>query len=72
MNQIRRYRELSRLNQKRFACECGWEPSRLSNYENNISTPSICNSKKILEVLSQHGVDCTLDDLYLDREGDLK
>lgn len=64
MNLISHYRKQANISQVALAQELGWNQPRLANYESNLRTPSLEDSRLIVAALKSLGVDCSLDDVF--------
>lgn len=72
MNRIQTFREEARLSQSQLGAACGWgktSQSRVSNYENDVRTPSLDDMRAIVSALSNSGVECSLDDVFPPKKG---
>lgn len=68
MNLIRDLRERSDLTQARLRKELGWSQARLANYELGIRKPGLDEARKIVLALNALGVECTLDDVFPNKD----
>lgn len=64
MNRISQYRKKANVSQQALAQKIGWIQPRLANYETKVRTPSLADSRRIIEALNQLGVKCSLDDVF--------
>lgn len=64
MNQIRSVREAAGIKQVALYLALKWPQSRLSNYENEIRTPSLNDAREIVAALNELGATCSLDDVF--------
>ncbi|WP_390901478.1 helix-turn-helix transcriptional regulator [Serratia fonticola] len=64
MNNIAVNRKKLGLSQSALASLIGWTTSRLSNYEIEIRTPSLDDSRLIVSALNSLGAEVTLDDIF--------
>ena len=64
MNLIKSVREAAGVKQVALYSELKWPQSRLSNYENEIRTPSLNDAREIVAALNALGAECTLDDVF--------
>ncbi|MDU7382255.1 MAG: helix-turn-helix transcriptional regulator [Enterobacteriaceae bacterium] len=64
MNLISEYRKRANVSQLALAQKIGWNQPRLANYETFVRTPSLTDSRKIVEGLNQLGAACSLDDVF--------
>lgn len=64
MNLISLYRKQANISQLALAQKVGWNQPRLANYESNLRTPSLADSRKIVGALNSLGVDCSLDQVF--------
>ena len=63
MNLIKSVRESAGIKQVALYSALKWPQSRLSNYENEIRTPSLNDAREIVSALNELGARCTLDDV---------
>lgn len=64
MNLISHYRKKANISQVALAQHLGWNQPRLANYESNLRTPSLEDSRLIVGALKSLGVNCSLDDVF--------
>ena len=64
MNLISKYRKKASISQVVLARAVGWNQPRLANYESNLRTPSLADSRLIVCALNEFGVKCSLDDVF--------
>jgi putative transcriptional regulator len=64
MNLIKTVREAAGIKQVTLYSALKWPQSRLSNYENEIRTPSLNDAREIVSALNELGATCTLDDVF--------
>jgi putative transcriptional regulator len=64
MNLIKSVRESAGIKQVALYSALKWPQSRLSNYENEIRTPSLKDAREIVSALNELGAACTLDDVF--------
>ncbi|MCX8967393.1 XRE family transcriptional regulator [Erwinia psidii] len=64
MNNIALQRKKLGLTQAQLASVVGWKPSRLSNYELSIRTPTLNDCRLIVTAFKSMGCNCTLDDVF--------
>lgn len=64
MNNIAVHRKKLGLTQVQLASALGWKPSRLSNYELNIRTPTLNDCRVIVNGFRVLGSDCSLDEIF--------
>ncbi|EBQ1372691.1 MULTISPECIES: helix-turn-helix transcriptional regulator [Citrobacter freundii complex] len=64
MNLISHYRKQGCVSQLALAQQIGWNQPRLANYESNLRTPSLEDSRRIVGALNLLGVCCSLDDVF--------
>ncbi|AZG99277.1 TPA: helix-turn-helix transcriptional regulator [Proteus mirabilis] len=64
MNKISMQRKKLGISQAKLAAHLGWGQSRISNYELDIRTPSLCDCRSIVTAFNELGSDCSLDDLF--------
>lgn len=64
MNLISNYRKQASISQLALAQHIGWNQPRLANYESNLRTPSLEDSRRIVSSLNSLGVRCSLDDVF--------
>lgn len=69
MNRIKEIRKAAKISQGALHRELGWIRSRLSNYEAEIRTPGLKESRQIVVALNRLGVSCTLDDVFPCEDG---
>ena len=64
MNLIAQYRKKGNISQLALAQQIGWNQPRLANYESNLRTPSLEDSRRIVAALNALGVFCSLDEVF--------
>lgn len=64
MNLIAQYRKKENISQLALAQQIGWNQPRLANYESNLRTPSLEDSRRIVAALNALGVFCSLDEVF--------
>lgn len=64
MNAIREFRDKAGLSQERLGASCGLTKAAISNYETGARTPDLATGRRIVRVLNEAGVSCTLDDVF--------
>lgn len=64
MNLISVYRKKASISQLTLAQKVGWNQPRLANYESNLRTPSLADSRLIVLALNSLGASCSLDDVF--------
>lgn len=69
-NRIKIIREEFGISQADLCRRLGWKQSRVSNYEANIRTPNLVDSRGILAALVSLGAQCTLESLFPLKSGE--
>lgn len=64
MNNIAEQRKKIGISQAALASAIGWGQSRIANYELDIRTPGLAESRLIVEGLNRLGCNCSLDDVF--------
>lgn len=64
MNLISHYRKKANISQLALAQQIGWNQPRLANYESNLITPSLEDSRRIVGALNALGARCSLDEVF--------
>lgn len=64
MNNIAEQRKKIGISQAALATAIGWGQSRIANYELNIRTPGLQESRLIVEGLNRLGCNCSLNDVF--------
>ncbi|EEW9263261.1 putative regulatory protein [Escherichia coli 541-15] len=64
MNNIAEQRKKIGISQAALASAIGWGQSRIANYELDIRTPGLPESRLIVEGLNRLGCNCSLDDVF--------
>ncbi|HDT6083935.1 TPA: helix-turn-helix transcriptional regulator [Citrobacter braakii] len=64
MNNIAEQRKKIGISQAALATAIGWGQSRIANYELNIRTPGLQESRLIVEGLNKLGCTCSLNDVF--------
>ncbi|ENC9771272.1 helix-turn-helix transcriptional regulator [Citrobacter sp. CK183] len=64
MNNIAEQRKKIGISQAALASAIGWGQSRIANYELNIRTPGLQESRLIVEGLNRLGCKCSLNDVF--------
>ncbi|OOR93257.1 helix-turn-helix transcriptional regulator [Haemophilus paraphrohaemolyticus] len=64
MNNLAEARKNIGITQLELAQSLGWRQSRIANYETGKRIPSLLDSRKLVKALNQHGVSCSLDDIF--------
>lgn len=64
MNKISEYRKATNLTQGKLAQLVNLTQGALGHYESGRRTPNLKTARKIVLVLNQQGVACSLDDVF--------
>lgn len=64
MNLIAEQRKKISVSQAALAKKLGWSQSRIANYETLNRTPSLDDSRKIINALNEMGCECSLDEVF--------
>lgn len=64
MNNLSHERKSLGLTQKKLAELCGWNQSRIANYEAGVRKPGLSECRIIVEALILQGSRCTLDSVF--------
>ncbi|WP_112925145.1 helix-turn-helix transcriptional regulator [Escherichia coli] len=64
MNNIANERKKLGITQSALAVACGWNQSRLANYESGIRTPDLESCRRLVKALNKLGSKTTLDGLF--------
>ncbi|HHJ4498262.1 TPA: helix-turn-helix domain-containing protein [Escherichia coli] len=64
MNIIANERKKLGITQSALAGACGWNQSRLANYESGIRTPDLESCRRLVKALNKLGSKTTLDGLF--------
>lgn len=64
MNNIANERKKLGITQSALAGACGWNQSRLANYESAIRTPDLESCRRLVKALNKLGSKTTLDGLF--------
>ncbi|MDO9893215.1 helix-turn-helix transcriptional regulator [Glaesserella parasuis] len=64
MNRISEFRKAANLTQVEIAKLINKTQGAFGHYETGLREPSISTAKKIVRVLNEHGVACSLDDVF--------
>ncbi|HDX2972500.1 TPA: helix-turn-helix transcriptional regulator [Escherichia coli] len=64
MNNITNERKKLGITQSALAGACGWNQSRLANYESGIRTPDLESCRRLVKALNKLGSKTTLDGLF--------
>lgn len=64
MNNIAQQRKKIGVSQAALASAIGWGQSRIANYELNIRTPGLDDSRAIIDGLKKLGCECSLDEVF--------
>lgn len=64
MNNIANERKKLGITQSSLAGACGWNQSRLANYESGIRTPDLESCRRLVKALNKLGSKTTLDGLF--------
>ncbi|EEU9347582.1 helix-turn-helix transcriptional regulator [Escherichia coli] len=64
MNNIANERKKLGITQSALAGACGWNQSRLANYESGIRTPDLESCRRLVKALNKLGSKTTLDGLF--------
>ncbi len=64
MNNIANERKKLGITQSQLAGECGWNQSRLANYEAGIRAPDLDSCRRLVEAMNKLGSKTCLDVLF--------
>lgn len=64
MNALKTYREQAGLTQERLAQYIGKTQAAVGHYENGRRLPGLNEGRRIVQVLNDHGVTCSLNDVF--------
>ncbi|CDF97891.1 helix-turn-helix transcriptional regulator [Avibacterium paragallinarum] len=64
MNKIAAFRKAANLTQADMAKHLNKTQGAIGHYELGIRQPSIETAKQIVQVLNEHGLTCSLDDVF--------
>ncbi|EOZ4718104.1 MULTISPECIES: helix-turn-helix domain-containing protein [Enterobacter cloacae complex] len=68
MNNIANERKKLGITQSALACACGWNQSRLANYEAGIRAPDLESCRSLVKALNKLGGKTNLDSLFPPRK----
>ncbi|QPB42197.1 helix-turn-helix transcriptional regulator [Rodentibacter haemolyticus] len=64
MNRISEFRKKINLTQQELAKEINITQGAIAHYETGRREPPINIAQRIISVMKNHGIDCTLDELF--------
>lgn len=64
MNKIKEHREARQLTQSDVAARLGISQGAVAHYEKNRRNPNLEMCRAIVQLLSEAGEECTLDDVF--------
>lgn len=64
MNRIAEFRKAANLTQSEVAKLINKTQGGVGHYESGLREPSISTAKNIVKVFNDHGVSCSLDDVF--------